>query len=286
MVPARTLRPLIVGPIALAAVVGTVAMAGPVARNWSVEVGDQTPTATPTAASVTSTPTRSATPTTRPATPTKAASPMTSPTKAVPTKPAPPKATTPAITKEFIPYSATRKAQMAAYAKRHYGIDSATLAPRTIVLHFTATDSVSSVVNTFAANTPTLGEGPGTCAHFIVEKSGKIDQLVPTNLMCRHTIGLNHRAIGIEVMQSTDGHSSAWADQQILARTAQINALLALVRDLQRQYDISSSNVVGHGTANSARGFKDLLGWRNDHTDWGPAAMETFHARLAAGSGG
>ena len=64
---------------------------------------------------------------------------------------APPK---PHVVWKPIPYGATRRAEMAAYAKKHYGIDSWVLRPRAIVEHVTATDSFSSVYNTFAADSP------------------------------------------------------------------------------------------------------------------------------------
>ena len=43
-----------------------------------------------------------------------------------------------------------------------------------------------------------LHELPGTCAHFIVDKDGTIYQLVALTIMCRHTVGLNWTAFGIE----------------------------------------------------------------------------------------
>lgn len=181
-----------------------------------------------------------------------------------------------------IPYGPTRRAEMAAYAKRHYGVDSATLHPKVIVLHFTAGDSAASAISTFSRDTAALGELPGTCAHYVVDYSGVAYHLVPTSVMCRHAIGLNHVAIGIEVVQPTNGHSSAWADQQILARTAQVGGLLALVRSLQHEYGIPTTMVYGHATANSCPLFRDLQGWRNDHTDWGAAAVTELRHRLDA----
>src|SRR5207248_283394 len=79
--------------------------------------------------------------------------------------PAPPK---PAITRDRIPYGATRRAEMAGYAHRHYGVRSFRLHPRLIVLHFTASGAGSypGVHATFAANTASMGELPGVCAHF------------------------------------------------------------------------------------------------------------------------
>ena len=114
-----------------------------------------------------------------------------------------------------IPYGPRRKAEMAAYAKRHYGIHSWRLHPKVIVEHYTGSNSFSATWNTFAANTPDpeLGELPGTCAHFIVDRDGTIYQLVRLNVMCRHTVGLNYVAIGIEHVGTSDAeilHDRGW----------------------------------------------------------------------------
>lgn len=150
------------------------------------------------------------------------------------------------------------------------------------VLHFTETDTASAARNGFANDSPNLGELPGTCAHFIVAQNGDVWQIVPTGIRCRHAIGLNDRAIGIEMVQRTYGNSSAWADRQILNRPAQIGAVLALVRSLQRQYGISTANVIGHAMANQAAQFHDLEGWRNDHTDWLAQDVLEVRRRLSA----
>jgi N-acetyl-anhydromuramyl-L-alanine amidase AmpD len=182
----------------------------------------------------------------------------------------------------FIAFPHRRKDEMAAYSLRHYGASTWRLNPSMIVLHFTETDTASSARNTFANDSANLGELPGTCAHFIVAQSGDVWQIVPTGVMCRHTIGLNDKAIGIEIVQRTAGNTSHWADQQILARPAQIGAVLALVRSLQRTYGISASNIVGHATANQAPQFRDLEGWHNDHTDWQAQDVLDVRRRLAA----
>lgn len=179
-----------------------------------------------------------------------------------------------------LPYPQQRRDQMAAYAGRHYGISSAVLRPQVIVLHFTESDTAASAYSTFAANTPNRGELPGTCAHFIVDQDGLVLAIVPTDLMCRHAIGLNHVAIGIEIVQASHGRGSVWAEQQILARPAQIGAVLALVRQLQARYGIATSDVIGHAMANGHRLFQDRLGWRNDHTDWSAASIATLRSRL------
>jgi N-acetyl-anhydromuramyl-L-alanine amidase AmpD len=183
---------------------------------------------------------------------------------------------------ELIDFPQRRKDEMATYSLRHYGASSWRLNPSMIVLHFTETDTAASARNTFANDSPNLGELPGTCAHFIVAQNGDVWQIVPTNVRCRHTIGLNDKAIGIEIVQRTQGNSSHWADQQILDRPAQIGAVLALCRSLQREYGISTGNIIGHATANDAPQFHDLQGWRNDHTDWQSQDVLEVRRRLTA----
>lgn len=179
----------------------------------------------------------------------------------------------------YIPMSQSRLAEMADYSRRHYGTASFALQPSVIVLHFTAGSSWSSARNTFASNAPNVGELPGTCAHYIVDQDGTVYAIVPVTIRCRHTIGLNDQAMGIEMVQP-GGPSGSWADQQILARPAQVNAALALVRQLQARYAIPATSVIGHAMANTDPHFHDLLGWRNDHVDWQPGDVAQFRARL------
>ena len=186
----------------------------------------------------------------------------------------------PPIKSDPISYGAERKHQMAGYSNRHYGSREWRLVdPDVIVLHFTASGSYDSAWSTFDSNAPNLGEPPGVCAHYVVKQSGTIAELVPPSVRCRHTIGLNHRAIGIEMVQET-GPGSHWADQQILDRRPQVGAVLKLVRWLQSRYGIATRDVIGHAMANDHRWFKDLEGWRNDHTDWLARDVREFRERL------
>lgn len=158
---------------------------------------------------------------------------------------------------------------MAGYAYRHYGVRSFRLHPKLIVLHFTDSGpgSYPGVHALFNANAPNGGELPGVCAHYVVDQDGTIYQQVPLDIMCRHAIGVNDRAIGIEMIQQ-QGISSHWADQQILHRRPQIRSVLRLVRWLKARFHIANRNVIGHSMANDSPFFHDLEGWRNDHTDW------------------
>jgi hypothetical protein len=213
-----------------------------------------------------------------PTTTTTDAVPTTTPPPPPPPRPSAPK---PAITRDRIRYGAARRAEMAAYAHRHYGVRSFRLHPKLIVLHFTDSGpgSYPGVHALFNANTPNGGELPGVCAHYVVDQDGTIYQQVPLVLMCRHAIGVNDHAIGIEMIQQ-QGISSHWADQQILHRRRQIHSVLALVRWLQGRFHIAKKNVIGHSMANDSPFFHDREGWRNDHTDWQKQDVRELRRRL------
>jgi N-acetylmuramoyl-L-alanine amidase len=169
-----------------------------------------------------------------------------------------------------------RKAEMAAYAEKHYGIHSWRLRPKVIVEHYTASDSFSSAWNTFAADTPDpeLGELPGTCAHFIVDRDGTIYQLVRLDVMCRHTVGLNHVAIGIEDVGISDA--------EILHDRAQLRSALALTAWLVGRFHIRIRNVIGHNESLSSPYHRELYRpWAHQtHGDWKHYDMDVFRSQL------
>jgi N-acetyl-anhydromuramyl-L-alanine amidase AmpD len=181
---------------------------------------------------------------------------------------------------DHISFGHKRERQMAGYSNRHYGKREFKLKrPKVIVLHFTATDSYESVWSTFDSNAANMGELPGVCSHYVIDQDGTIAELVPPRLRCRHAIGLNHVAIGIEMVQAT-GRGAHWADQQILGRKRQSRSAVRLVRWLQERYSIPTGEVIGHSMANDDPHFKDLEGWRNDHTDWLKRDVREFRERL------
>src|SRR3954471_23494855 len=153
----------------------------------------------------------------------------------------------PAIVQKPIPFGAKRKQEMAAYAKRHYGIDSYRLRdPKVIVEHYTVTSTFQQTFNTFAPDNPDseLKELPGTCAHYVIDRDGTIYQLVPRSIMCRHTVGLNYTAIGIEHV--------GFSDAEILRNARQLAASLRLTRWLRCRYRIGVDNVIGHAESLSS----------------------------------
>jgi len=193
----------------------------------------------------------------------------------------------PPITVKLIPFGATRKAQMADYSRRHYHQPTWKLsAPKAIVLHHTAGATWQPAWWTFANNgayesIPGKPEKPGVSAHFIIDKDGTIYQCVPLTVRARHAIGMNWSSIGIEfVQEGKSGKDGHWMDRQILARTAQANAGLRLVRYLQARFDIKIKNVVGHATANASPYFKEFTGIKNAAGDWFAPEVKAFRARL------
>jgi beta-N-acetylhexosaminidase len=175
-----------------------------------------------------------------------------------------------------IPYGAQRKAEMAQYAERHYGIHSYVLHPKVIVEHYTASTTFASAYATFVADVPDseLHQLPGTCAHFIIDRDGTIYQLVALNVMCRHTVGLNDVAIGIEHV--------GLSDAQVLDDPAQMRSSLALTAWLMSKYHIALKNVIGHNESLTSPFHKELYApWRHQtHADWRKADMDVYRARL------
>jgi N-acetylmuramoyl-L-alanine amidase len=166
---------------------------------------------------------------------------------------------------------------MAAYAKRHYGIDTWRLVrPKVIVEHYTASSSFSSAYWTFYSDTPDseLHELPGTCAHFVIDSDGTIYQLVPLTIMCRHTVGLNYTAIGIEHV-GTSAH-------EILSNPRQLRSSLALTLWLMQKEKIALRNVIGHNESLSSPYHKELYApWRcQTHGDWTKAEMTIYRGDL------
>jgi N-acetyl-anhydromuramyl-L-alanine amidase AmpD len=166
---------------------------------------------------------------------------------------------------------------MAAYSLRHYGEDTYVLRnPKVIVEHYTETATAQEAYNTFAPDVPDseFHELPNTCAHFLVEASGRIDQLVPLDIRCRHTTGLNWTAIGIE--------NVGLSDQAILADHAQIAASVRLTRWLRCRYSIPLKDVIGHNESLSSPYHRDRVPafQHQTHSDWNHADMSRYRAML------
>ena len=183
----------------------------------------------------------------------------------------------PRVVPKPIPFPPKRRDEMRAYARRHYGIDDYRLVkPRVIVQHFTVTDSFGPVFNVFARDVPDveLHELPGVCSHYVIDRDGTIYRLVSTRLMCRHTVGLNWTAIGIEHVGRSDG--------QVMGNRAQLRASLRLTRMLQGRYGVATRNVIGHNESLSSPYHRERVARlrRQTHGDFRRATMKRYRRTL------
>jgi N-acetylmuramoyl-L-alanine amidase len=181
----------------------------------------------------------------------------------------------PTIVWKPIPFGARREREMAAYSKRHYGVRTWRLTnPHVIIEHYTDGPSFQSAWNYFAANSPHMGETPGVCAHFIIDTDGTILELVPTDIRCRHTVGLNHETIGIEHVGNSDG--------DVVGRPRVLRSSLALTDWLRCAYAIQRSNVIGHNESLSSPLYEELDPdfQGRTHGDMKPATMKRYRRKL------
>jgi N-acetyl-anhydromuramyl-L-alanine amidase AmpD len=186
----------------------------------------------------------------------------------------------PPIVHDPIPFGPQRIAETRAYAVRHYGLHRARLiAPKVIVEHMTANTSFSATFNTFAPDVadPELHERPGTCAHFVIDPAGRIHQLVSLKWMCRHTVGLNWTAIGIEHV--------GLREAGVLGSTRMLRASLRLTRWLQSRYGIADRDVIGHAESLGSPYHREAVAGlkTQTHADWPRRFMIRYRRALAAG---
>jgi len=185
----------------------------------------------------------------------------------------------PAIHQWRIPFPQQRKNEMRAYARRHYGINSYLLArPKVIVEHVAVAPSAAATRNIFVPDRadPELHELPGVCSHFVVDRDGTIYQLVSVTLMCRHTVGLNYTAIGIE--------HAGFKDHDVLGNQRQLAASLRLTAWLKCRFRIRLSNVIGHNESLSSPYHDERVArLRNQtHGDMQHSSMQVYRRKLRA----
>jgi len=176
-----------------------------------------------------------------------------------------------------IPYGEKRKREMAAYSARHYGERTWRLQrPRVIVEHMAQTSSAAAVYNTFAADVPDveLHELPGVCAHFVISGKGRIFRLVNLRTRCRHTVGLNWTAIGIEHVGYGDG--------DVLGNRRALRASLRLTHWLRCRFGIRVRDVIGHAESLSSPYHRERVPSLRDqtHGDWRHASMQVYRQKL------
>ena len=109
-------------------------------------------------------------------------------------------------------------------------------------------------------------------------RDGTIHQLVSLRLMCRHTVGLNWTAVGIE-------HVGV-SDRDIMGNRRQLAASLRLTRWLQGRLAIRTRNVIGHAESLSSPYHHERVRAlaRRTHGDFRRATMRRYRRLLERGA--
>jgi N-acetyl-anhydromuramyl-L-alanine amidase AmpD len=166
---------------------------------------------------------------------------------------------------------------MAAYSERHYGERTWRLRhPHVIVEHMSQTNTASAVYDTFAPDVPDveLHELPNVCSHFVIGGSGRIFRLVNLRTRCRHTVGLNWTAIGIEHVGYGDGDA--------LDNRRELHASLRLTQWLRCKFHIPVHDVIGHAESLSSPYHRERVPSlrRQTHGDWRHSSMRVYRRKL------
>lgn len=162
------------------------------------------------------------------------------------------------------------------YLAQRYELEQETpdIVPKMVVLHWTVIPTLEGSFRAF--NNPTLPNwrpalenvsGLNVSSHFLVDRDGTIYRLMPETTMARHTIGLNHCAIGIE---------NVGGGKDLPLTKAQLKSNIYLVEYLASKYDIEY--VIGHQEYTQFEGHPLWLevddGYRTTKTDPGMDFME------------
>ncbi len=134
-----------------------------------------------------------------------------------------------------------------AYRKAHQksdspGVQTISIEPRMVVLHFTDSDNLEDTWRYFNRQTiegrreqlATAGD-VNVSTHFLVDRDGTVYRLIPETWFARHCIGLNHVAIGIENIGS----------ETLPLTEAQVRANADLIRFLAARYP-RLTHLIGH----------------------------------------
>lgn len=191
---------------------------------------------------------------------------------------------TPLVVERPISWDAQRERLTLDYLEQRYGIVQNTpgITPRMIVLHWTAIPSLQGSFDAFQParlpnSRPDINSAGAlnVSAHYLVDRDGTIYHLMPDTLMARHTIGLNHVAIGIENVGGTP--------QTPLTREQEA-ANIWLVRELSKRYPITY--LIGHYEYTAFDGHPLWLekdsGYRTEKTDPGPGFMQRIRRAVKA----
>lgn len=193
----------------------------------------------------------------------------------------------PALLRHPIIWNAEREVLTQAYLRHHHGgafdgtaQQDSHMVPRMVVVHWTAGPSLKSARNTFLQTTQQRSRRRAhwnllnLSSHFLVDRDGTIVQLMETDRVGRHTIGLNHLAIGIENVGDRDN----WP----LTRS-QVEANASLVRWLAAKHP-TLTHLIGHSEYRAFEGtelFRDRTPYRTARIDPGEDFMDALRLEVA-----
>ena len=132
------------------------------------------------------------------------------------------------------------------YIKSHYDLDvkDIKIIPHIIVVHHTAIDDFKDSLSRFISQTlPTdrpdiiRAGAVNVSTHFMVERDGTINQLMPLDYMGRHVIGLNYSSIGIENVGGQNSKDNL--------TDAQLDSNIELIKELKKKFK-TIEYVIGH----------------------------------------
>ncbi|HUR44072.1 MAG TPA: N-acetylmuramoyl-L-alanine amidase, partial [Aestuariivirga sp.] len=114
--------------------------------------------------------------------------------------------------------------------------------PDMIVLHYTGMESAEAACNWLC------NSGSGVSCHYLVGEDGGIVQMVSEDMRAWHAgvsswrgeRDINTRSIGIEIQNP--GHTAGYPDFP----EDQMEAVIALCRDIGKRHDIRPRNIVAH----------------------------------------
>ncbi len=197
--------------------------------------------------------------------------------------PQPSQSVPPIIIDRPIAFTARRKQLTIDYRRIHQNpsIQSFEIEPKMIVLHYTAGNSAENTFNYFnkteisGARAKLAKAGRvNVSAHFLVDRDGTIFRLVPENWMARHTIGLNHLAIGIENVGNA---------KDFPLTPEQVAANAALIRYLVSKHPIT--HLIGHSESMAMKAhpyWRELdPNYRNQKADPGKEFMANVRTLVA-----
>ena len=116
------------------------------------------------------------------------------------------------------------------YFKRNYGENKLTLDPSMIVMHYTVCPTSEATYSVLTRKKVGV--------HFMVAPDGTVYRLMPENRRCSGAYGVDHVALSIEMVATTES--------DLLSRTKQVFSSFCLVRHLMEEHGISFKKVVAH----------------------------------------